>query len=88
MPGEWAPVSCWDRDMLHSPAVMGSVCAGAEGHGGGCSRRLRLLVARSPAVLPGGECTKVEDKVRVSQIARAPGVGFPLALGILKVFSS
>lgn len=56
----------------------------------GCSRRLRLLVARSPAVLPGGESTKVEDEVGVSRIwlTRAPGMGSPLALGILEVFSS
>lgn len=54
----------------------------------GCSGRLRLLATCSPVVLCGHESTKAEGEVGVSQIwlPRAPGMGSPLALGVLRLF--
>lgn len=57
-----------------SPCVLGWRDVAEE-----CSRRLRLLVAHSPAVLPGGESTNVAGEARVSRIwlTRAPAMGCP-----------
>lgn len=78
---------CWEGDELPEAAVVGILCAGMEGHARVMLQEVET-VPRSPSVLPGGESTKGDDEVGVSQfwLTRAPGMGSPLALGILKVF--
>lgn len=43
MPGTRAPAPCWEGAVLPRAVVMGSMCAGMEGHGGGMLQEVEAV---------------------------------------------